>query len=57
MNANIPPVSAVFVVLVAIVLAVAITNARAGHRHSTVDAVQICSVTAASNCVPFRFRP
>ena len=56
MNANTPPVSALFVVLIAIVLAIAVTNAPQGHKRPGVDAVQICGLSSQSNCSLFRLR-
>ncbi len=56
MNANTPPVSALFVVLIAIVLAVAVSNAPRSPERSGVDAVQICSLLSQSNCSLFRLR-
>ena len=56
MNVNTPPVSAVFLVLIAVVLAVAIANAPSGHQRAAIDVVQICSLSSQSNCSLFRLR-
>jgi hypothetical protein len=56
MNANTPPVSALFAILLAMVLVVAVTNAPQGHKRPGVDAVQICSLSSQSNCSLFRLR-
>ena len=56
MNVNAPPVSAVFLLLIAIVLIVAIANKPSGHQRAAIDAVQICSLSSQSNCSLFRLR-